>query len=100
MIQRFVPAADSGEHARKQSFDRRLIGPARKFGQVHDGLVETILRQKGAAKDFCGKRIAAVGFQDLRRELLCVLKLLHLQCQQRLCERWRGRPVSFRERAF
>lgn len=100
MIQRFVSAADSGEHARKQSFDRWLVGPAREFGQVQDGLVEAILRQKSAPQDFCGKRVTAIGFQDLRRELLCVFKLLHLQCQHRLCERWIGWPVSFRGKAL
>ncbi|MES2602506.1 MAG: hypothetical protein V4602_17025 [Pseudomonadota bacterium] len=100
MIQRFVSAADSGEHARKQSFDRWLIGPAREFRQVHDGLVEAILRQKSAPKGFCGKRVAAIGFQDLRRELLRFLELLHVQRQHRLCERGRGRPVSFRRRAL
>jgi hypothetical protein len=36
----------------------------------------------------------------LRRELLCFLGLLHLQRQQRLCERGRGRPVSFRGTAL
>ena len=100
LIQRFVSAIDSGEHARKQSFDRWLAGPARKFRQVHDGLVEAILRQKGAPKDLCGERVATVGLQDLRRELLCFLKLLHLQRQQRLCERGRGWPVSFRGKAL
>ncbi len=100
MIERLVTTADRSEHARKQSFDGWLIGPARKLGQMDDGFVETVLRHQGASQDLRGKRVATVGFQDLRRQLLSISNLLHLQRQHRLCERGIGWPASFWRKAL